>query len=204
LTGAIALAVGLLAGLGLAACGSDEPDDPATSDTPVALPSARPSATPTPTPTPEAVASADTSPTPDPSEAAVTDAVAAYYRVYNQLAQNADADIALITTVALEPQIERATTQLQAQRDAGQRQIGDIQPNVEVVLPISGSATTFLADVCVDTRTVDVVDADGNSLMSGDSMRQVYAAIYVEQAGGSYLVMDVQYTMDVCGQDQPS
>jgi len=208
----IAIVTGAVS-LSLSACGGSEPEDNLSSST--SLASSSLTATPTPSPS-------SASPTPTPSrtddvaetvaaaattsseplydvETGVTTAVQRYYATYNRIAQDPTADPLQIADVALEPEKDQAYNQLTATRAAGQKQLGDIQATVETILPLDDTATDYLADVCVDTRQVDVQDQAGNSLWAADSPRQTYASFYVQRRGAEFFVYQVDHSTDPCG-----
>jgi len=198
-----ALSLGLT--LGLAACSSPDPAEEA-SDSPSVTVSA--TATDSLTPTPSDTITADSEPAavnPDTpmaplydETAGVKQAVATYYTVYNRIAQDPAVDPLAIADVALNPEKDRAYAQLTANRQAGHRQIGDIQARVITVLPLESSAVTYLAEVCVDTRLVEVLDSQGRSLWHPDSPRQTFAVFYIERRGVSFLVTEVDHSADPC------
>ena len=198
--------LGLGLGLTVAGCSSGPAAEETTPSSSPA-PSTRPSPTPTPTPsasatvTPTDDVAASIAPTTAPTDdeqTGVAAAVARYYQVYNWIAQDPSVDPLQISAVALDPEKDRAYTQLTATRQAGQRQVGDIVATVETVLPLAGT-TTYLADVCVDTRGADVLDSQGQSLWAPFDPRQTYSVFHVERRGADFYVTQIDHDAEPCG-----
>lgn len=143
-------------------------NDPATGGNPTSSPSATTTTAP-----PSVTTSASPSGTEVASSAAST-LVRQYFAVVDQVSQNADVPLNKLSTVATSTQLSAEETLLRSQRSKGLRQIGDTTVarvktqtvNLDNSDPSAGKVPTVQVDVCWDVTKVDVVDTNGNSVVS--------------------------------------
>jgi hypothetical protein len=131
-------------------------------------------------------------------EAGIRQAVAQYYAIYNQLAQNPDSDVTTITNITLDRATDQTYERLLANRSSGQQQIGPVSGSVLVTMPTGESGVAYLADVCVDTSQAEVLGPDGRSVWRPEDKRQTAAVFTLERRGSSFLITDILYTTDTC------
>lgn len=140
---------------------------------------ADPRSTPTPSPSAsESTGSASASPASpeDQASAAATDAVTAYYSTVDKLRQNADASPGGLDAVAVSTQLSAQQKLLDSQRGDGLRQTGDsqvVETKVQSVSlensdPAAGRVPSVTIDVCWDVSDVDVLDANGKSVVTSE------------------------------------
>ena len=148
----------------LAACsdGSDEPGNEPTAT----------STTTSPTPT-------DTATPPSESELAsqaATELLQKYYAIRNALRQDPATPLRRLRSVSISTDLAAQENFLRTQRKDGLRQVGDTRIadlTVESVTldnsdPKAGRVPTVVVDVCYDVTDVDIVDADGKSVVPND------------------------------------
>jgi len=153
--GVTGVATAALVVVALGACSNDGND-------PAASPSASQSTSSSPAPT---------TPTP-PSEGeiaseAASDVVRAYFATVDQVRQDAKRPEIDLDAVASSTQLTAQKRLLKNQRESGRRQVGDtkvIEVSVESV-SLDDPATAYI-DVCWDVTEVDILDADGKSVVT--------------------------------------
>ena len=130
------------------------------------------SSTPTPTPT---IPSPTVAPTPTPTlsvdQAQAARVVTNFYEVQNQVASNYEIPLEAFYGVASGDLAADVLKEYQQLRGLGVRQVGDDTVEIKSVEP---SAAPFLVDVCVDTASSDLVDADGQSIAGGGPTRVLH------------------------------
>ena len=158
----LAAASALLLVLGACSDGSDEPgNDPTATST-----------TTSPTPT-------DTATPPTESELAsraATELLQKYYAIRNELRQDPATPLRRLRSVSISTDLAAQEAFLRTQRKEGLRQVGDTHIadlTVESVTldnsdPKAGRVPTVVVDVCYDVTDVDIVDADGKSVVPDD------------------------------------
>src|SRR5680860_311487 len=158
--GAISLATAVL----LLVAGSSCAEDKRESRNP--SPTATPSNSPTNSPTPA-------SPTEEAS-AAATALITRYYAVRNELRQDSTRPLSMLKTVAISTELTAQQTLFKRERDQGLHQTGEtkvVELHVESVNldnsdPRAGKVPTVQIDVCFDVSDVDVLDAEGKSVVT--------------------------------------
>lgn len=153
--GVTSVATAALVVVALGACSNDGND-------PEASPSASQSTSSSPAPT---------TPTP-PSESeiaseAASDVVRAYFATVDQVRQDAKRPETDLEAVASSTQLTAQKRLLKNQRESGRRQVGDtkvIEISVESVS--RDDPATAYVDVCWDVSGVDILDADGKSVVT--------------------------------------
>jgi len=153
--GVTGVATAALVVVALGACSNDGND-------PAASPSASQSTSSSPAPI---------TPTP-PSESeivseAASDVVRAYFTTVDQVRQDAKRPATDLDAVASSTQLAAQKRLLKNQRESGRRQVGDtkvVEVNVESV-SLEDPATAYV-DVCWDVSGVDILDADGKSVVT--------------------------------------
>lgn len=162
--GAIALATAAQLLVAMASCANTDGDDPAANGS-----SAPSSSTPS---------TATTRP-PTETEAASTAASAAverYYAVRNRLRQQPKQPLGLLKTVAISTELAAQENLFKTERKKGLHQTGETKVamlkvqsvNLEHSDPKAGQVPTVQIDVCFDVSDVDVLDQEGNSVVSPD------------------------------------
>ena len=158
----LAAASALLLVLGACSDGSDDPgNDPSATST-----------TTSPTPT-------DTATPPSESELAsqaATELLQKYYVIRNELRQDPATPLRRLRSVSISTDLAAQENFLRTQRKDGLRQVGDTRIadlKVESVTldnsdPKAGLVPTVVVDVCYDVSDVDIVDADGKSVVPDD------------------------------------
>lgn len=159
--GASALATAALLLVALTSC-TDDANDPVVS--------------PGPTTTSQTSTTATTTP-PSETEKASAGAsalVKRYYAIVDELGQNVGASLNGLNSVATGVQLSAEQTLLKSQRKDRQRQTGDTlvvklevqSVNLDNSDPAAGKVPTVQIDVCWDVSKVDVLDANGKSIVS--------------------------------------
>jgi hypothetical protein len=159
--GAIAIATAALLLAATTSCAGDERNDPAASGN--SMPSSQAPTTSSPAPQSES----------EKASLAVSALVADYYATVDRLSQDANAPLSQLLDVATSLQLSAQRKLLKTQREKGQRQTGDTRVaevkvqsvNLDNSHPKSGKVPTVEVDVCWDVSDVDVVDADGRSVV---------------------------------------
>lgn len=138
-------------------------DDPASTTTPSESPSS---------PSPSTSTTAD-----PPSDSEVAERVASqvlrdYYATVDRLRQDATQPLSQLKTVANGGQLAAQTIFTRKQREAGNRQTGGAQVIELVVQSVNldssgnGQVPTVQIDACWDVSAVDVLDRDGQSIVT--------------------------------------
>lgn len=159
--GASALATAALLLVAVTACAGSG-NDPSPTATQTTSPSSTKSTTP---PSDSEVASQ-----------AATAAVRKFYAVRNRLRQNPKQPLDLLGTVAISTELATQQNLFKRERKDGLRQTGDTkiaELEVQAVSldnsdPSAGKAPTVQIDVCFDVSGVDLINANGESVVSGD------------------------------------
>lgn len=171
---AISLAAAALLLVAGSSCAQDTPE--AGNPSPTVSPSVTDTASPTVSPS----VTDTTSPTPtSPSDEALAGATALltrYYAVRNELRQDSTRPMSMLKTIAISTELTAQQTLFKRERDQGLRQTGEtkvVELHVESVNldnsdPRAGKVPTVQIDVCFDVSDVDVLDADGRSVVSPD------------------------------------
>lgn len=160
--GALSLATAVLLLVAGTSCADDDgdPTDP-RSNPPASSPS---SSSPTPT---------------SPSEsatAAATATVSDYYAIRNQLRRNPTQPLSRLKSVAISTELTTQQTLFKRERKQGLHQTGETKVvelevqsvNLDNSDPQAGKVPTVQIDVCFDVSGVDVLDADGKSVVTPD------------------------------------
>lgn len=157
--GVLSLATAALLLVAGASCADDtDPADP-RSNPPASSPS---SSSPTPT---------------SPSEAATahaTETVKDYYAVRNELRRDPTQPLSLLKSVAISTELTTQQTLFKRERKQGLHQTGETKVvelqvqsvNLDNSDPQAGKVPTVQIDVCFDVSGVDVLDADGKSVVT--------------------------------------
>lgn len=124
----------------------------------------------------EPSSSPPSSPSPSPAEPlsdsekasiAASSVLRRYFSTVDRARQDTSVPPADLDGVASSAQLAAQENLLRSQRDDGLRQLGETKMVEVQVESISlGMPATALIDVCWDVRDVDVVDSDGNSVVS--------------------------------------
>ena len=160
--GALTLATAVLLLVAGTSCADDEGDqtDP-RSNPPASSPS---SSGPTPT---------------SPSESATAAATATvndYYAIRNQLRRDPTQPLSGLKSVAISTELTTQQTLFKREREQGLHQTGETKVvelqvqsvNLDNSDPQAGKVPTVQIDVCFDVSGVDVLDADGKSVVTPD------------------------------------
>jgi hypothetical protein len=123
------------------------------------------------TPTPSSPAST-TSPSTPPSDSEIASEAASavvrkYFKTVDLVRQDSNRPASELNAVASSSQLTAQRNLLKSQREAGRHQVGEttlVEVKVESV-SLNGPATAQV-DVCWDVRDVDIVDSDGNSVVT--------------------------------------
>ena len=99
-----------------------------------------------------------------------------YYAVLDELRSDPSSDLKKLETVAIGAQLNAVQTLVGRQQDQGQRQTGTTaisalkvqSVNLDNSDPQAGKVPTVQIDVCFDVSGVDVLDADGKSVVTPD------------------------------------
>lgn len=138
-----------------------------------------PAASPSPTPSSPAPTNSATATPPSDTELASEAASAVlrkYYDVRNQLRQDPEQPLALLDEVAIGTELAAHKNLFKNERKQGLHQIGttkvaelEVQSvNLDNSDPKAGKVPTVQIDLCFDVSDVDVVDAEGKSVVSPD------------------------------------
>ena len=160
--GALSLATAVLLLVAGTSCADDDgdPTDP-RSNPPASSPS---SSSPTPT---------------SPSESATAAATATvndYYAIRNQLRRDPTQPLSRLKSVAISTELTTQQTLFKRERKQGLHQTGETKVvelqvqsvNLDNSDPQAGKVPTVQIDVCFDVSGVDVLDADGKSVVTPD------------------------------------
>jgi hypothetical protein len=161
--GVISLATAVLLLVAVPSCANDGND---------------PEASGSPTPSSPAPTTATTTP---PSETEVASAAASatlrqYYDVRNQLRQDPSQPLSLLDSVAISTELAAQRNLFKKERKEGLHQVGSTEiaklevqsVNLDNSDPTVGKVPTVQVDLCFDVSDVDVVDANGESVVSPD------------------------------------
>jgi hypothetical protein len=162
--GARAIAAAALLLVAMTSCANDG-QDPAANASPT------PSSS-TPTPTATATPPSDT----ELASEAASATLRKYYDVRNQLRQNPRRPLTLLDQVAISTELAAQKNLFKKERKQGLHQVGatkvaelEVQSvNLDNSNPKAGKVPTVQIDLCFDVSKVDVVDADGKSVISPD------------------------------------
>ena len=143
-------------------CADEEPDPPSTA----------PATSPTAPPTTTSEPSSDS----ELAAASATDLVRRYYAIRDRLRQPPGAGLAALKTVATSTELAAQRALFERERERGLHQTGDTvigELKVQAVsldnsAPGAGNVPTVEIDVCWDVRDVDILDANGKSIVSPD------------------------------------
>jgi hypothetical protein len=160
--GVLSLATAVLLLVAATSCANDDgdPTDP-RSNPPASSPS---SSSPTPT---------------SPSESATAAATATvndYYAIRNQLRRDPEQPLSMLKSVAISTELATQQTLFKRERKQGLHQTGETKVvelevqsvNLDNSDPQAGKVPTVQIDVCFDVSGVDVLDADGKSVVTPD------------------------------------
>ena len=160
--GVLSLATAVLLLVAGTSCANDDgdPTDP-RSNPPASSPS---SSSPTPT---------------SPSESATAAATATvndYYAIRNQLRRDPTQPLSRLKSVAISTELTTQQTLFKRERKQGLHQTGETKVvelqvqsvNLDNSDPQAGKVPTVQIDVCFDVSGVDVLDADGKSVVTPD------------------------------------
>jgi hypothetical protein len=161
--GATRVATAVLLLVAVTAC-ADDGNDPTTNPSPSPTTSASTTATPTPRSDSEGA-----------SEAASA-VLRRYYDVRNQLRKDAAQPLTLLEEVAASTELAAQQNLFKKERKQGLHQVGttkvaelEVQSvNLDNSDPKAGKVPTVQIDLCFDVSQVDVVDANGKSVISPD------------------------------------
>jgi hypothetical protein len=129
---------------------------------------------------PPASSPSSSSPTPtSPSESAsahATETVRDYYAVRNELRRDPTEPLSLLKSVAISTELTTQQTLFNRERKQGLHQTGETKVvelqvqsvNLDNSDPQAGKVPTVQIDVCFDVSGVDVLDADGESVVTPD------------------------------------
>ena len=162
--GARAIAAAALLLVAMTSCANDG-QDPAANASPT------PSSS-TPTPTATATPPSDT----ELASEAASATLRKYYDVRNQLRQNPRRPLSLLGQVAISTELAAQKNLFKKERKQGLHQVGatkvaelEVQSvNLDNSDPKAGKVPTVQIDLCFDVSKVDVVDADGKSVIRPD------------------------------------
>lgn len=163
LRGVIARATAVLLLVAVTSCANDG-SDPAASGSP--SPSSPAPTTATSTPPSET----------EMASAAASAALRQYYDVRNQLRQDPNQPLSLVESVAISTELAAQQNLFKRERSQGLHQVGttevaklEVQSvNLDNSDPKVGKVPTIQIDLCFDVSKVDVVDANGKSVISPD------------------------------------
>ncbi len=136
--------------------------------------------TASPTPTPGSPAPSTATPTPSSDSEVASEAASVvlrkYYDVRNQLRKDPARPPKLLETVAISTELAAQQNLFKKERKQGLHQVGttkvaqlEVQSvNLDNSDPKAGKVPTVQIDLCFDVSNVDVVDADGKSVISPD------------------------------------
>lgn len=124
-------------------------------------------------PTPSSPAPATTTPTP-PSDSEIASEAAAkvvrqYFATVDRVRQDAERPESDLDAVASSTQLTAQKKLLRSQREAGRHQVGNTEiVELDVESVSLDNPATALIDVCWDVSGVDVLDADGKSVVTAE------------------------------------
>jgi hypothetical protein len=133
-----------------------------------------------PSPSPTTSASTTATPTPRSDSEGASEAASAvlrrYYDVRNQLRKDAAQPLTLLEEVAASTELAAQQNLFKKERKQGLHQVGttrvavlEVQSvNLDNSDPKAGKVPTVQIDLCFDVSQVDVVDANGKSVISSD------------------------------------
>ena len=133
-----------------------------------------------PSPSPSSSASTTATPTPRSDSDVASEAASAllrrYYDVRNQLRQDPTQPLTLLEDVATSTELAAQQNLFKKERKQGLHQVGttkvavlEVQSvNLDNSDPKAGKVPTVQIDLCFDVSQVDVVDANGKSVISPD------------------------------------
>lgn len=170
-TGAVAVVA-----LALVGCGADP--TPTTSAT-----SASPSGTPSPTPTLSE------------GQREAAGAVVEYYRVLNAIGTDYDVDLNDVRNVAAGDLADQLSLDYLHMRGAERIQTGE---SVIEVLSVSGGELPYTVRGCLDTSAVDIIDADGNSVLAPNMPTRLLKEFVIEEVAGRTLVTGNETVGESC------
>lgn len=158
----LAAASALLLVLGACSDGSDDPGND-----PLATPT---TTSPTPTTTEKPPSDREL------ASQAATELVQKYYAIRNELRQKPATPLRRLRSVSISTDLADQENFLHTQRKNGLRQVGTTriaELTVQSITldnsdPRAGRVPTVVIDVCYDVKDVDIVDADGKSLVPDD------------------------------------
>lgn len=138
-----------------------------------------PDSSPTPSPSVTESSPASPSETASPEDAASAASIALvqdYYTVTDLLLQDASVPLTRLESVATSSQLSAQQTFLKGERKAGTTQAGDteiVETKIQSVSldnsdPTAGRVPSVTIDACWDVSDVDVLDADGKSIITTD------------------------------------
>jgi hypothetical protein len=110
------------------------------------------------------------------ASAAASALIERFYGVRNQLRQHPRQSLALLRTVAISTELAAQENLFKTERKKGLRQTGETKVaklkvqsvNLDHSDPKAGKVPMVQIDVCFDVSGVDVLDQDGNSVVSPD------------------------------------
>ncbi|WP_148612617.1 hypothetical protein [Nocardioides rubriscoriae] len=133
-----------------------------------------------PSPSPSSSASTTATPTPRSDSDVASEAASAvlrrYYDVRNQLRQDSAQPLTLLEDVATSTELAAQQNLFKKERKQGLHQVGrtkvaelEVQSvNLDNSNPKAGKVPTVQIDLCFDVSQVDVIDANGKSVISPD------------------------------------
>ena len=160
--GALSLATAVLLLVAGTSCAEDDADPTDPRSTPTA--SSPSSESPTPTSRSEA------------ATAHATETIRDYYAVRNQLRQDPTQPLSPLKSVTISTELTTQQTLFKRERQQGLHQAGETKVvelqvqsvNLDNSDPQAGKVPTVQIDVCFDVSDVDVLDADGKSVVAPD------------------------------------
>lgn len=158
-------ATALVVLIAVVGCADDDTSTSTPTSPPVSATTSTPSATSDPPASPE-----------DEASLAASALMERYYRLRDDLRQDADAPISDLAQVATSTELDAQRTLFKTQRADGIRQTGDTEMrlvevqsvNLDNSEPDTGRVPTVEVDVCWDVSDVDILDADGKSIVTPD------------------------------------
>lgn len=135
---------------------------------------------PDPSSSPNSSAPTTSTPTPPSDTEVASEAASAvlrnYYDVRNQLRQDPSKPLRLLDEVAISTELSAQRNLFNQERKQGLRQVGDTKVavlevqsvNLDNSDPKAGRVPTVQIDLCFDVSDVDIVDADGESIIAPD------------------------------------
>ncbi len=174
------------------ACNSAEGGPPGTTTSATATPT---TTSPSPTPTPTKTLSQA-----EKDIEAAEEAVEQFWAVRSRLAQTPEEPISELLKVTRGKTYETWARQMQVQRTKRLKQVGDPE-----LVSVEGRATkkvdgrqTIRVDVCYDVSKVNVVDAEGKSVVSPDRVARARASYLVSEYRDGWFVIDDETKAKPC------